>query len=278
MSSIPFLHEVLVWNKKENKTKNLLQLLKKIRRNEYDKVINLQRFASTGILTGFSKAKERVGFDKNPFSFLFTKKIEHHFKEGLHEVERNNELIESFTDSAFNKPKLYPSSKNDSDILQYTQSLYVCMSPASVWFTKQYPEEKWIDLVNQMPEEFTIYLLGGKTDTEMCERIKDKAINKNVKILAGKLNFLSSAALMKSPKNNNKYYCAGFICQRLQMPRLPQYFVRRFLNLASILFLKNRLLSRLIFLCLVNLVLYMASANVRWAILNADIPLKHQNY
>ena len=198
----PFLHEVLIWNKKENKTKNLLQLLKKIRRTKYDKVINLQRFASTGILTGFSKAKERVGFDKNPFSFLFTKKISHLYKENLHEVERNNKLIESFTDSSFNKPKLYPSSKNESDILQYTRSPYVCMSPASVWFTKQYPEEKWIDLINQIPKEFTIYLLGGKTDTEICERIQGKAINKNVKVLAGKLNFLSSAALMKSAKMN----------------------------------------------------------------------------
>jgi len=198
----PFLHEVLIWNKKENKTKNLFQLLKKIRRTKYDKVINLQRFASTGILTGFSKAKERVGFDKNPFSFLFTKKISHLYKENLHEVERNNKLIESFTDSSFNKPKLYPSLKNESDILQYAQSPYVCMSPASVWFTKQYPEEKWIDLINQIPKEFTIYLLGGKTDTEICERIQGKAINKNVKVLAGKLNFLSSAALMKSAKMN----------------------------------------------------------------------------
>src|SRR6185312_11973733 len=198
----PFLHEVLIWNKKENKTKNLFQLLKKIRRTKYDKVINLQRFASTGILTGFSKAKERVGFDKNPFSFLFTKKISHLYKENLHEVERNNKLIESFTDSSFNKPKLYPSLKNESDILQYAQSPYVCMSPASVWFTKQYPEEKWIDLINQITKEFTIYLLGGKTDTEICERIQGKAINKNVKVLAGKLNFLSSAALMKSAKMN----------------------------------------------------------------------------
>ena len=198
----PFLHEVLIWNKKENKTKNLFQLLKKIRKAKYDKVINLQRFAATGILTGFSKAKERIGFDKNPFSFLFTKKISHHFKNGLHEVERNNKLIESFTDSSFNKPKLYPSPKNESDILEYTQSSYVCMSPASVWFTKQYPEEKWIDLINQMPPQFSIYLLGGKTDLEMCERIQEKAINKNVTILAGKLNFLSSAALMKSAKMN----------------------------------------------------------------------------
>lgn len=198
----PFLHEVLIWNKKENKTKNLFQLLKKIRGAKYDKVINLQRFASTGILTGFSKAKERIGFDKNPFSFLFTKKVSHQYKENLHEVERNNKLIESFTDSEFNKPKLYPSPKNEAEILAYKQSPYVCMSPASVWFTKQYPEEKWIDLINQVPAQFNIYLLGGKVDLKMCERIHEKTINKNVKILAGKLNFLSSAALMKSAKMN----------------------------------------------------------------------------
>jgi heptosyltransferase-2 len=192
----------LTWNKKENKRKNLFRLLKTIRSSKYDKVINLQRFAATGLLTGFSKAKERIGFDKNPISFLFTKKVSHHFKEGIHEVERNNKLIEIFTDSTFNKPKLYPTSENETEILPYTHSPYVCLFPASVWFTKQYPEEKWIDLINQMPAQFNIYLLGGKTDVEMCERIMTKAVNKNVKILAGKLNFLSSAALMKSAKMN----------------------------------------------------------------------------
>jgi heptosyltransferase-2 len=144
----PFLKEVLIWNKKENKYKNLLKLLKKIRKEKYDKVINLQRHASTGILTGFSKAKERIGFERNPLSYFFTKKIIHEFKKGLHEVERNNKLIESFTDNTFNKPKLYPTKKDEQEILPYTQQPFVCMMPASVWFTKQYPPEKWLDLID----------------------------------------------------------------------------------------------------------------------------------
>lgn len=198
----PFIHEILIWDKKENKFKNLFALLKKIRNRKYNKVINLQRFAATGILTAFSNAKERIGFDKNPFSFLFTKKFPHSLKDNLHEVERNNKLIESFTDAKFNKPKLYPSAENETQIFPYKQTPYICIFPASVQFTKQYPEEKWIDLINQIPTQFTIYLSGGKTDIELCERIKEKAINKNVKILAGKLSFLSSAALMKSAKMN----------------------------------------------------------------------------
>lgn len=198
----PILNEILIWDKKKNKIKNLFNLLKTIRNKKYDKVITLQRFASTGLLTGFSKAKERIGFDKNPFSFLFTKKISHQFNEGIHEVERNNKLIENFTDTLFNKPKLYPTKENELEILPYVQVPFVCMMPSSVWFTKKYPENKWLDLIDQSPEKYVIYLLGGKEDVELCESLKSKSKNKNVKVIAGTLSFLSSAALMKLAKMN----------------------------------------------------------------------------
>jgi heptosyltransferase II len=198
----PFLNEVLIWHKKEKKLKNLWLLLNKIRKKKYDKVINLQRFASSGILTAFSGAQEKIGFDKNPFSFFFTKKIRHHFENDMHEVERNNKLIESFTDNSFTKPKLYPSQKNFDEIKPFTIQPYVCITPASVWFTKQYPEEKWLDLIDHFPANLNIYLLGGKDDAPLCESIKNNSKNNNVTVLAGKLNFLSSAALMKGAKMN----------------------------------------------------------------------------
>ena len=198
----PFLHQVLIWNKKENKFRNLQQILKKIRNTKYDKVINLQRFASSGLLTAFSGAKEKIGFDKNPFSFLFTKKVPHYFTDGLHEVERNNKLIEDFTDDSFTKPKLYPSIKNEEEIKEYISQPYVCIMPASVWFTKQYPVEKWLDLIDHFPVKYQIYLLGGKDDAPLCESIKKRSVNQKIKILAGKLNFLSSAALMKGAAMN----------------------------------------------------------------------------
>ncbi len=77
LSNHPFLHETLIWDKKKNKLKNLFRLLGKIRKRKYDKVINVQRFAATGFITAFSGAKEKIGFDKNPWSFLFSKKIKH---------------------------------------------------------------------------------------------------------------------------------------------------------------------------------------------------------
>jgi len=198
----PFLHEVLIWNKKENKKKNLLMILKKIRQTKYDTIVNLQRFAATGLLTAFSGAKEKIGFDKNPFSFLFTKKIKHRLTDGTHEVERNNELIKDFTDDSFTRPRLYPSDKDYDEIKRYTPGPYVCMMPASVWFTKQYPLDKWVDLINNFPLAYNIYLLGGREDADLCEKIKGRAVNKKIEVLAGKLNFLSSAALMKDAAMN----------------------------------------------------------------------------
>jgi heptosyltransferase-2 len=115
-----------------------------------------------------------------------------------HEVERNNDLIQHFTDNKFTKPRLYPTAKNYNEIKKYALQAYVCMMPASVWFTKQYPFDKWIDLINNFPTEYNIYLLGGKEDATLCEKIKAEASNKKIEVLAGKLSFLSSAALMKN--------------------------------------------------------------------------------
>ncbi|MCX6296480.1 MAG: glycosyltransferase family 9 protein [Bacteroidetes bacterium] len=201
----PYIKTVFVWDKKRGKFKNLLSITKQLRANKYNSVINLHRFASSGIITAFSGAIEKIGFDKNPLSFLFTKKIKHEIGNGKHETERNQQLIEHLTDNKAAKPKLYPSSRNYESVKKYKNAAYVCLAPTSVWFTKQYPKEKWIELCNALPKELTIYLLGAPTDVEACNTIKlsTKIEKQNTIInLSGKLNFLESAALMKDAKMN----------------------------------------------------------------------------
>ena len=74
-SGHPFINNLLVWDKSKNKFSNLFKLISVIKSEKYDLLVNLQRFASSGLLTIFSNAKETRGFSKNPFSFLFSKKI-----------------------------------------------------------------------------------------------------------------------------------------------------------------------------------------------------------
>ena len=201
----PFIRRLIVWDKKKNKLKNLWSILRQIRSTGYDKVINVQRFAATGFLTSFSGAKETIGFDKNPFSFLFTKKIKHVVSEQgetRHEIERNNDLLMDFTDRTAFKPRLYPSETDFLSVKSYKAVPYITISPASVWFTKQFPKEKWISFLTKINGRFTVYLLGGPPDHSLAEEIRTVISNDAIVNLCGKLSFLQSTALMKDASMN----------------------------------------------------------------------------
>ena len=198
----PNLNEILVFDKK-NKVASLLELLKKIRAKKYDIIINLHRFASSGILTFLSGAKQKLGFKKNPFSFTYSQSFPHEIGNGKHEVDRNLELIKHLTSSLNRKPKLYPSIEDFEAIKTYQRENYYCLAPASVWFTKQAPKEIWLKLIAKLSaENSTIYLLGGPDDRGLCEEIKAKTTDEKVINLAGKLSLMQSAALMKNGKRN----------------------------------------------------------------------------
>ncbi len=198
----PFLKEVLVWNKKENKIQNLFRLVFQIRKNKYDCVINCHRYTSSGFLTGFSGARHKAGYKQTSFSYLFDTTVKHVIGNGSHETSRYNQLIEDFTDDKVFMPKLYPSDEDFDLVKRYQTGSYVCMAPASVWFTKQLPVKKWIELCNKVNPLTNIYLLGGPGDIELCENIRAQSTNKNITILAGKLTLLQSCALVKNAQMN----------------------------------------------------------------------------
>lgn len=198
----PHINEVIIWDKKSGKYKNLYRLLKQIRNSGYDAIVNTQRFGATGMLTALSKAKIRSGFSKNPFSIGFTHSAPHEIGDGTHEVERNQKLISFFTDDIATKPRLYPSKEDFDKVSQYQSLSYITISPTSVWFTKQYPAYKWVELIDQIPENLNVFLLGGPDDKEIIDQLIAKCQLNIPENLAGQLSFLQSAALMKSAKMN----------------------------------------------------------------------------
>ncbi len=203
-SDHPFIHKVYSWDKSAGKYKNLYHLLKEIRTRKYEYVINVQRFASSGILTAFSAADHTIGFDKNPLSAFFTKKVKHVINQtqNIHEVARNQKLITHLTDDKPATPRLYPTDRNIQNVALLKTKPYICIAPASLWFTKQYPKEKWIEFIHHIQYDLNIYLLGSKSDQQLCEEIIDLSGRDNITDLSGKLNFLDSAALMKDAKMN----------------------------------------------------------------------------
>ncbi len=219
----PFLRTLHVWDKRQGKNRALFKLIGSIRKQRYDHVINAQRFFSTGLMTVLSGANETIGFDKNPLSFLFSQKVRHVISvpsindgrpvdpaqgkpESIHEVDRLNGLIEHLTDGERPLPRLYPSvtDREKARALQtkwvQDHNSYVTIAPASVWFTKQWPELKWIELIKVLPKDRQVFIIGAPSDTDLAQRII-AASGRGVD-LTRELKLLESAALMEGAAMN----------------------------------------------------------------------------
>jgi heptosyltransferase-2 len=189
----PHLRRVLVFDKK-NKLHSALSLIKTLRSERYDLVLNLHRFASSGVIAALSAAREIRGFSKNPFAFAFTHRFPHVLEGGLHEVDRNLSLLKGWVQHPVRRPKLYPPADAATD---RPTGPYVCIAPTSVWFTKQWPAEKWSALIRSLPPEWSIVLLGGPGDREACNALIAGSGRSGVWNMAGTLSLLASAAWMQ---------------------------------------------------------------------------------
>jgi len=235
----PFISELIVWDKKNSKYLNWLSILKKIRAKKYELLINVQRFTATGLWTILSNATITIGFDKNPFSFLFTHKVKHDLailnqdvlvgeisKTEVHEINRNHKLIESLGALKLCMPKLYPTKADYEKVKIYQTEKYITIAPASVWFTKQFPLTAWVSLMNELNFEGPIYILGGPSDKALGDKIinelvslhskapntsitsitsitsSTKTASKKIINLSGALGFLASATLQQKAVMN----------------------------------------------------------------------------
>lgn len=199
----PYLKRVWVWNKKEKKQAHLRQLIREIRAEHFDHVINLHRFSSSGLITMMSGAKEKAGFLKNPFAFSFDVRKKHVItkQQGaayMHETERCLSLVEHLTDNSYQRPALYPTAHDEAVAASWAEGDFITVSPASVWFTKQTPMNVWKEWIRACP--LPVVLLGGPGDKAMCEALAEGS--SRVRIAAGELTLLQSAALMKRARMN----------------------------------------------------------------------------
>lgn len=210
MMANPHINQIFIWDKKKGKFSSLLRLLFKVRKEKYSVVLNIQRFFNSGLLTALSGAPIKIGFHSNPLSMFFTQsithKIPHHEENGslFHEVQRNFQLLAAtLPQGEIPKPnsippKIYFSPEDVKKIegLKLPQE-YIVMAPSSVWFTKQWHQSKWKELIEKVSNTFPIYLIGAPSDQNF---ITPLCLNSNVHNLCGKLNLRESALLMKEAK------------------------------------------------------------------------------
>jgi len=197
----PVIDNLIVWNKTQHKYRNLCSLLKQIRREKFDAVINFQRFFSSGFITAFSKAGIRAGFSNNPMSLLFNRKVKHQLN-GLHETERNLALAKMcFPDLESAKPVIAVSAPADVQILSFSEQKFITIFPGSLWPTKQFPKESWIKFLKKIPADLKVIIAGSMADRTQGDDIL-AARPENTINLCGKMSILESAWLIKNASMN----------------------------------------------------------------------------
>ena len=201
----PFINKLLILDKSKGKYKTLINITKQVRQQKYDAVICFQRFFTGGFITAFSNAEFKAGFSKNPFSFIFSKKIKHSIGNKqllIHEKDRNLLLSSLLSGNKNGKIALYPSERDFKNVEKYKSKPYICIAHASLWFTKQFPVAKWSEFINNIEGDYKIYLLGSKKDEIIGNNIINLCNKKDIEMLCGKLSILESAALMKDAVMN----------------------------------------------------------------------------
>lgn len=208
LANNPDVQQVLTLDKGQPRLKELQRLVRAIRHQRYQAVINVQRFATTGLLTVLSGAQWTAGFRKNPFAWLFTHRVPHQLGTEAgspHEVDRNLALIPEWDPRHQIRPVLYPSSRDHMAVASYQHHPYLVCAPASVWYTKQYPLQGWLHLLSASAlQAYRVYLVGGPEDQAFCAQIAAETRHPAVQNLAGQLSFLQTAALMAGAAMN---YC-----------------------------------------------------------------------
>jgi heptosyltransferase-2 len=198
----PFVNEVMVFEKrgKHKSVAGILSFAGEINRKGYTKIFSPHKSFRTSLLVSLSGVKETYGFDTASLNCVYRNKIK--YRKDYHEVRRDLDIIKYKSDDE--NWKIIPRIKRDNNAEEKAASLLkgipgkiVAVAPGSVWETKKYPSESYIELIRLLASSgYNVALIGGKEDESLCQSIKD-AVKGGVESFAGRLTLTESVFLLK---------------------------------------------------------------------------------
>ncbi|HOJ37480.1 MAG TPA: glycosyltransferase family 9 protein [Ignavibacteriales bacterium] len=172
----PYVNEIIIYDKK-NKHKSLKDTYfyaKQLSKKNYDIIVSPHRSFRSSILSFLIGGKERISFDKSSFSFLYTKKVK--YQANKHEIQRNLSLLScNLEDNDLKKLKCnLILEKNFIEKYTKDERKKIAIAPGSVWETKRYPLNYFIEIIDfLMKNEYIIFLIGSNSEKYLANKIKE---------------------------------------------------------------------------------------------------------
>ncbi len=203
----PMINRLIIINKdmwkKISRTretmKEVRQLFKELRNENYDLVIDLQGLLRSGIITKITGAPVRVGFKeaREGSRFFYTHKVEG--GKDIHAVDRYLKVAEFLGCDISNVCFPLPLSV-DSSLITRHSSLpddYAVIVPGARWETKRWPAERFGELVALLPLKSII--VGSKADVNIADKIVSLS-NGKASSLAGKTTLKDLIEIMRGAR------------------------------------------------------------------------------
>lgn len=202
----PSISHVIQYDKRKTQRgiSGIISLAQKLRLLQYDAAVVPHRSFRSATVIALSGIKERIGFSNASGKFFYNHIVE--YVKSKHEIERNYALLSPFGIRVNQKelPSLYPSLNDintvnkflfEREILQ--QESLVAIAPGSVWNTKRWLIERYVQLAHMLADDGAeVVIIGGKEDVELGRAIREAARHKKIHDATGKLTLLQSAELI----------------------------------------------------------------------------------
>lgn len=183
----PFLDRVLTYDLSTDSGK---WLIKSIRKQNYDMVIDLFCNPRTAFITFRSRAKYRVGFKFRLRSYAYNIAVTPRSSK-VHNIEFNLDALRAIGfEIKTNKPKFYTNIIHeefaDKFFIEngFKREEVIGINPAGTWATKVWYKEKFAELIKELKKKYKILLFWGyEKEKHTAEEIKKMACEVNIYLI-----------------------------------------------------------------------------------------------
>ena len=185
----PYLTRAFTYDPSEDKS---LCLIKNIRNQKYDLVIDLFGNPRTALITFLSGAKYRFGFKFRGRDYAYNIKV---MGRGgiVHNVEFNLDALRALDIPIVSKKLHLPMNIVHDEFAEEFIKTYnvdskkiIGISKTGGWESKRYKVSDYIELINKLNELYEVNFIliwGNKKEKENCEYIKSKIVKENAFVI-----------------------------------------------------------------------------------------------
>jgi heptosyltransferase-2 len=190
---------------KSNRHKSVFSLIKfakELRKNNYSKVYTPHRSLRSALLTLFTNVRETYGFDNSEFPYVFKNLIGYKFNS--HEIERLFAFLKKGEDYNFKSVK--PEVTYSTDVKSKISTIFnkfdntkikIVFAPGTEWFTKQYPIDQLIEVIQKCANNnYDCILIGSENEKDLCDQIVSK-VGSNCINFAGQLSIVETICFLE---------------------------------------------------------------------------------